>query len=225
MSSMKRLDERGDGPWLLLFVVFLMLFIFSAVFAIWAYQGRQDYKNNVDQKVAVAVDAAKKQQSTTDSKNFAEAEKLPLRAYKGPEAYGSLVINYPKTWSAYVDDSGSTNQTPVNGYFYPGTVPSTSDQDSVFALRVQVLAQAYSDVVSQLTNQGNGQQKFTVSPYSPPKVPKAVGIRIDGQLSDTKTGSMVVLPLRDKTLELSTESQQFENDFNNNILPNFTFIP
>lgn len=225
MSVMKRLDQNGEGPWLLLFVVFLMLFIASAVFAVWAYQGKQDYKNNADQKIAVAVDAAKKQQSTTDSNNFAEAAKQPLRAYKGPEAYGSLVINYPRTWSAYVDDSGSASDTPVNGYFYPDTVPSTSDSTKVFALRVQVLAQAYSDVVSQLTNQDSGQQKFTVAPYSPPKVPKAVGIRIDGQISDTKTGSMVVLPLRDKTLELSTESQQFENDFNNNILPNFTFSP
>ena len=220
---MKRLDQNGEGPWLLLFVIFLMLFVFSAAFAVWAYQGRQDYKNNVDQKVALAVNAAKKQQNATDSKNFTEAEKQPLRAYKGPEAYGSLLINYPKTWSAYVDDTGN-NQTPVNGYFHPATVPSTSNQDAVFALRVQVVAQAYSEVVAQLTNQ-NSQQKFTVAPYSAPKVPKVVGIRIDGQLSETKTGSMVVLPLRDKTLELSTESQDFESDFNTYILPNFTFIP
>jgi hypothetical protein len=36
---------------------------------------------------------------------------------------------------------------------------------------------------------------------------------------------MVILPLRDKTLEISTEAAQYQPDFNTYVLPNVTFNP
>jgi hypothetical protein len=36
---------------------------------------------------------------------------------------------------------------------------------------------------------------------------------------------MVVLPLRSQTLQIETAGSQFLGDFNNNILPNFSFSP
>jgi len=36
---------------------------------------------------------------------------------------------------------------------------------------------------------------------------------------------MILLPLRDKTLKISTESQQFVGDFDNIILANLKFVP
>ena len=220
MSVMKQLEERGN---ILVTVLLALLLVAALAFGFWAFQSRQDYKNNVDQKVALAVTAAQKQQQETDAKKEAEDLKQPLRTYKSPEAFGSIVVMYPNTWSAFVDDSGSSGN-PVNGYFYPGAVPGVTNQNTAFALRIQVLTQSYSDAVanfSSLVQQG----KVKAAPYALPKVPSAVGTRFEGQLSQNKTGSMVVLPLRDKTLEISTEANQFENDFNNNILPNLTFNP
>jgi hypothetical protein len=49
-------------------------------------------------------------------------------------------------------------------------------------------------------------------------------VRVKGEVRN-ETVDMVVLPLRDKTLQLWTEGTQFENDFNNNILANFSFSP
>lgn len=221
-------SEQGSVNILVLPLVLVSLALIAvAAFAFWAYQGKQDYKNNVDQKVAVAVLKAKQQQSTDDSKKFAEAEKQPLRTYKGPEAFGSLSISYPKTWSAYVDDSGTgSNSTAVDAYFQPGTVPSISDQNSTFALRVQVLSQSYSQVLTTYNSQSQSRKGSNkINPYSLPKLPSVVGVRVDGQISEKKSGSMVILPLRDKTLEIWTESNDYLNDFNNNILPNLTFIP
>lgn len=224
MSIMNSRNEQGSVNILVLPLVLVSLALIAvAAVAFWAYQGRQDYKNNVDQKVAVAVVKAKQQQTTEDGKKFAEQEKQPLRTYKGPEAYGSLSVSYPKTWSAYVDTSANSN-APVNGYFQPSTVPGVSDQTATFALRVQVLSQSYDTVLS--TFSGLVQTgKVKVSPYSLPKVPSVVGSRIDGQIAPNKNGSMVVLPLRDKTIQISTESSDFEKDFDTNILPNFSFIP
>lgn len=219
---MKKLDQTGEGPWLVLFVAFLLLFIFSAVFGAWAFQSRQNYKNNTEAIVAQAVAQAKQKESAAKDKQFAELEKQPLTTYKGPEAYGSVVIKYPKTWSGYVDDTGN-GQSVVDGYFAPGVVPSLTDQNSVFALRVQVIAQSYDQVLNSF--QGQQQNGLTITPYTAPKVPNVIGVRLDGAIEQDKTGSMVILPVRDKTLELSTEASQFMSDFNNNILPNFTFSP
>ena len=174
--------------------------------------------------------AAKLQQSAADATANNLTNESPLRAYNGPEAYGSIVVNYPKTWSAYVDDSGSSN-TPVDGYFNPGTVPSIGNStSSIFALRVQVLNQPYATVLQTYSSQSSNQQNpVTITAYSLPKVPKAVGVELSGTLSNSGskpvTGTMVILPLRANTLEIWTDGTQYLSDFNNNILPNFSFSP
>jgi hypothetical protein len=217
-------NERGEFNILLIPVIFLTLLLIGAgVFGVWAWNGRQDYKNNVDQKIGVAVDSAKQQVQSSDAKQFAEAAKQPLKTYVGPEPYGSVHISYPKTWSAYVNASGNSS-IPLDGFLYPDVVPSVTDVASAFALRVQVVQQAYSQVVSQF-NSAVQQKKATVTPYKLPKVASVVGVRVDGQIAQNKQGSMVILPLRDKTLKIWTEADSFIADFNNNILPNVTFSP
>jgi len=209
--------------------VYLGLFVLVVLlcgalgFGAWAFSGRQDYKNNVDAKVAAAVTVAKQQQTVVDNALFAQAEKQPLRTYNGPEAYGSLVVNFPKTWSGYVDDTGQGNAL-VDGYFSPGVVPSIASQSSVFALRVQVINQAYSSTLQNVTQQ---QQSggVTVQTYALPKVPKVIGVEVTGTLPDNSTGTMVILPLRSETLEIWTDGTQYLSDFNSFILPNFSFSP
>jgi hypothetical protein len=189
----------------------------------WAVVGRQDYKNNVDQKIGAAVTVAVQKEDGAKDVAFAEAEKKPLRTYNGPETYGSIHLSYPKTWSGYVDDTGHSSAL-VDGYFYPGIVPSLMAQSSLFAVRVRVVDQPYAQVITTL----EGQQlagKLTISAYALPKVPKAIGIKAVGLLPTNVSGQMVLLPLRNQTVEISTEGALFVNDFETNILPNFTFAP
>ncbi len=214
-------------------VVAIVLLVGALGFGGWAYGSRQDYKNNTDAKIAAAVTVAKQQEASAKDKAFAEAEKNPLKTYNGPEAYGSIVMQYPKTWSGYMIESGDggNNGAQLDGYFYPGIVPSVSNRASAFALRLQVLDQSYSEVVESLDRgQSSDDVPPVISPYALPKVPKAVGVKVDGILplsggNNGKTGSMVVLPLRSQTIQIWTEGSQFINDFNNIILPNFSFSP
>ncbi|MEO8104796.1 MAG: hypothetical protein ABI602_00465 [Candidatus Saccharibacteria bacterium] len=217
-------NQNGSINILLIPFILAVVFLIAAVSAgAWAYSGRQDYKNNVDQKISAAVEIAKQQESTQKDNQFAEAEKKPLKTYSGPQASGSLIIKYPKTWSSYVDDS-SVGGTPVDGFFYPGTVPSITATSSTFALRVQVLSQAYNDVLNNL--KGLQQQgKITVDAYKLPNVPSVIGVMVIGQIVPDKDVSMVILPLRDKTIEISTQGDQFRSDFTANILPNLSFSP
>ncbi|MDB5164429.1 MAG: hypothetical protein JWL89_55 [Candidatus Saccharibacteria bacterium] len=228
---MTKHNQDGAANGLVISLVFAVLFLIGAIaFGAWAYGSRQDYKANSDAKVNIAVNAAKEREAVAQGKIYAEKAKDPLRIYNGPEAYGSLGISFPKTWSGYVDDSG-TGTAQVDGYFYPGTVPAIANPNSIFALRVQVINTAYSQVVANLNNQQKSTDPkivpLTINPYALPKVPKTVGVQASGTLVDknSKLGTMVVLPLRSQTLEIWTEGTQFLPDFNTYILPNFTFSP
>lgn len=209
--------------------VFLFLGLAGAViFAVWAYNSRQDYKTNVDQKISVAVGAAKQQESTIKDKQFVEKEKLPLKTYISSDINGLITIKYPKTWSAYVVDSGTsssgTSGNPLDGYFHPKVVPDVNNSANNFALRVQLSTQTYNSVLQQYQAQVVNKQ-VTVRPYKFKNVPSVVGAKVTGQIQQNKNGTLIVMPLRDKTLELWTESNQFQKDFEKNILPNFKFSP
>ena len=220
---MRSSSEHGFSLLIVPIALLGLLLIGTLAFGTWAYMSRQDYKNNVDAKVATAVATAKQQEATAKDAEFVQKEKLPLRSYIGPAAYGSVTIKYPKTWSAYVADD-ATSSPFVDGYFYPGVVPNIQGQSSAFAVRVQVVQQSYNSVLATLQEYVTAG-KTKVAPYKAPNVPSVIGVRVDGQITPQKTGSMVVLPLRNMTLEVWTEASQFQDDFNNNILPNFSFAP
>ncbi|HWB39001.1 MAG TPA: hypothetical protein VG604_02050 [Candidatus Saccharimonadales bacterium] len=209
------------------FVILSLFFVGAAGFGVWAFAGRQDYKDNVDSKINTAVGAAKSATQQADATKYAEQAKSPLSTYNGPEAYGSLVINFPKTWSGYVDSTGS-NDALVNAYFYPGTVPALGSDSSTFALRVEVAGQSYSQTVQNFKNQSSTNSALAFKAYALPQLPKVIGVRMQGKLQfsgNFRTVDMVILPLRSDTLEIWTEGSQFEADFNKYILPNFSFSP
>lgn len=228
MSIMKSLDrtmgEQGEVNALVISLILLgLLFIGTAVFGIWAFSGRQDYKNNSDAKVAAAVTASKQAVEAADAKQYAEAAKNPIATYIGPDAYGSVHVSYPKTWSAYVDAAGAY---PVDAYFHPGYVPSTESKQT-YNLRVRIVANTYSQELGHYSSYiTNGT--VTATPYSLPKVPSISGSRLSGAVfpsSPKASGTIVLLPLRDKTLEIWTESTDYLPDFEKYVLPNLTFIP
>lgn len=218
---MKRFDQRGhvNGLLIPLIVVTVLLFV-AAGMGIWAFIGRQDYKNNTDQKIAAAVVVAEQQTSTKKDSEFIEKEKQPYISYQGPAPYGSLKIVYPKTWSAYVNEK-ATNSAPVDAYFHPGFVPAVADT-SVYALRVQIDDKPYAETVKTYdTNVKQG--KVRASAYIPASAPDVTGIRFDGEIFNKKQGSMIVVPLRDKSLKIWAESPDFVKDLDSIILPNYTF--
>ncbi len=223
MSGMSMKREAGAINALLLpLLVAMILLVGTAVFGVWAFGSRQDYKDNVDAKIAVAVNATKVAEDKVKDAQFAEESKNPLKSYTGPAAYGTVVIQYPKTWSGYVIDSGN-NDPFVDGYFAPGVVPNTEDDKSTFALRVQVSSQSYSDSLQQYQAVSDGS--VAVQPYALPKVPSVVGVMVTGAIEENRQGTMVILPLRNTTLKIWTESNSFKGDFSNIILPNASFSP
>ena len=218
-------DQNGSVASFVLIFVLALAFLGAAVFGGWVYTSRQDYKDNSDKKAAAAVDAAKKDQEAELQKSFDEKEKLPTKTYKGSTTYGTVTFAYPKTWSAYVDETSSSE--PINGYFHPDIVPGVQSK-TAYALRVQLVNADYSSVLKQHDSQvKDGSAK--ASAYVPPKMVDVTnvqpGTRLDGALDQDTNGSMVIIKVRDKTLQIYTESNDYLGDFNDTVLASLTFAP
>jgi len=224
---MKKLrGEQGAINVLLIPVILLaVLFIGAASFAVWAFNSRQDYKNNTQAKINTAVNANTKAVQAQDAVQYTEAAKQPLKPFTGPDAYGSVHVMYPKTWSAYIDTT--TTSKPLDAYFHTDTVPSLQSKQT-YNLRVQVNSETYSQNLQRFASLIK-TGKVTAAPYTLPKVPDVTGTILTGQVlpggAQAGTGTMVMLPLRSTTLEIWTESPSYLPDFNTYILPNLTFLP
>jgi hypothetical protein len=215
---MIRNDQRGEvNPLLLISIVLTILVLGLGSFSIWAYVNYTDQKNNVDQKISAAVADAKRQQISDDEAKFAEREKQPTRQFVGPDDLGRVQVNYPKTWSVYVDKDGSSN-TNYEAYLAAGTVPPIVSK-TPYALRITVENKSYEDVLRAYQDVvKKGDLKSTAVTLQ-----GQAGTRLDGKFSTTVSGSMVLFKVRDKTLEVYTQSPTFASDYNNIILPSLIF--
>lgn len=232
------MDEQQSGPEaargdtgtkrLTIIIVLALLLIGCLGFGMWAFSKMQDYKNNSDKKAAVAVTAAEKKLTEKLQTDFTEQNKSPNKTFKGSPTYGSITFNYPKTWSGYVDTS--SNDLPINGYFHPDIVPGIQSK-TAYALRVELVSTDYAQVLQSFDNQIS-QGQVTAKAYVPPRLQGAAnvsaGTYLSGQINNedqAQRGSMVIMKVRDKTLQIYSESNTFANDFNNIVLSSLTFVP
>lgn len=180
-----------------------------AATTIWAYMSYTEQKTDVDGKIALATAEAKKEQADEDERKFAEREKEPRREFVGPEDYGRLVFQYPKTWSAYIAKDASTGGE-FEAYLNPTTVPAVSATQQ-FALRVNISDQDYDKVLASfdsLIKKGDLKSSTTSSNGQN-------GTRIDGTFSKDIRGAVVVYKIRDKTLVMRTDAEVFKPEFEN----------
>ena len=209
----------------MIIVALILLLIAALAFGGWAYKKMNDYKNVSDEQINAAAQAAVKAQAQQLQDNF---DKQNVKSFQGSPTYGSITFNYPKTWSAYNDSTN--NNEPINGYFYPDVVPGVQSA-TAFALRVELVNTDYGQILQQLNSQIT-QGALTARAYTPPKMQGVAnvvaGTYFSGQINNqqqTQRGNLVVIKVRDKTLEIYSESNDFAADFNNIILASLTFAP
>lgn len=216
---MLKLNEKGSvDPLMLPFIVVLILALGFGVFSVWAYSSYNDQKSNVDAIVAVEVVKAEEAQAEVLRAEFAEEAKNPNKTYISPTALGSVKIVYPKSWSAYIQ-AQETGTIKLEGYFHPDYVPST-DSEILYATRVSL---SRSDYTKELASYQKSVDKGELSAKSI-TVSGVKGTRLDGLIEKEVNGAIVLLPLREKTLMVWTESTDYMNDFNK-IISKLTFSP
>ena len=205
----QRLREQGAAnTWLIVGIIFIATTVLLIGGLIWALMNYFDQKNNVDTKVSAAVTTAVKDQADKDALEFEIADKKPNRQFSGPEDFGELRFDYPKTWSVYVANDATTDGA-YEAYLNPVAVP-TVDDETQFGLRVmietknydKVIAEEYADLVKE------GKLKSSVI-----KAGGQDATRVDGSFTDNIRGSAVIFKLRDKTVTLRTDADTFKTDF------------
>lgn len=231
MSGMKafRATERGSIDIKVVGIVILsLLFMAAGSAGIWLYFQYVDVKTDVDSKVTEAKAQASREQQATDEAAFAAREKEPLRTFPGPDDYGHLTFDYPKTWSAYQDTDvskggGATYAAYLNPV-YVSPVPANALNDLVanakptptqgvvykFALRVKIEQKLYDDSLKQYDPLLKTSQ-ITSTPFTNPS--GVVGTRYDGRFNNDIRGIAVVIKMRDRTLTLRTDADVFKDDF------------
>lgn len=185
-----------------------VLFLIAGGLAIWAFMEYSQEKNGADAKVQVEVAKAKSEQAEIDQKKFSEESKNPRIEFVGPSEYGRVSFMYPKTWSVYIEKDGSDRGDYV-AYLHPKEVPSISNKESRFALRLEIINKDFNTVLKTY------EQKIKKGELSSSST-EFNGIsstRIDGAFSKDLRGTVVLMKVNDKTVRFSTDADTFKPDF------------
>lgn len=208
--SSRHMNERGGISGSLIAIIGLIILLLGAgSAAIWAYVNYTEQKTNVDTKIQAAVADAKKAEDDAEEAKFAEREKEPNRQFAGPDDYGRLTFDYPKTWSVYVAKDGSTSDG-FQAYLNPVTVPPVIASQQ-YSLRVTIEQQDYDQVVKSyqlLVQKGDLKSSATSSNGNS-------GTRLDGNFTKNLRGAAVIYKIRDKTVIVQTDADTFKPDFEN----------
>jgi hypothetical protein len=207
---MKTYRQGEQGAVNRLFVAVISLSLVSALaigVAVWGVVNYLEQKSNVDSKVSDAVATAKKEQADIDEAKFSARDKEPNRQFVGPDDYGRLTFNYPKTWSVYVNKDASAGGT-YEAYLNPISVPAVSSAQQ-YALRVSIEEKEYASVLStydSLVKKGDLKSSAVSADSSN-------GTRLDGKFTKDIRGSAVIFKIRDKTVTLRSDADTFKTDF------------
>ncbi len=200
-----------------------VLFVISLIFGLLIYVKKADLQKNIDTQVESKLLTETKKIEAQKTAEYAEKDKSPVKSYIGPTTFGSVAFNYPKNYSAYIIENASNSGTAIDGFLHPNFVPK-DDKAVSFALRFQLISTSYDTTVKSYDSLIK-TAKVTARPFISAKVPDVLGIRLDGEIVAAKQGSMIILPLRDKSLKIWTESKDTIIDFDKYVLPDLSFIP
>lgn len=207
--SQHKHEQGGVSGSLIAIIGLIILVLLSGSAAIWAYVNYNEQKTNVDGKIDLAVAEGKKSQADADEVKFAQREKEPNRQFTGPDDYGRVTFNYPKTWSVYVAKDISEGGS-YEAYLNPIVVPPVSEKQQ-FSLRVTIEQRDYDQVVKtyqELVKKGSLRSSATSANGNN-------GTRLDGNFTKDIRGSAVIYKVRDKTVTLRTDADTFKPDFEN----------
>ena len=207
-TDLHKHEQGGVSGSLIAIIALVILVIGAGSAAIWAYMNYNDQKVNVDSKISVAVAQAEKKQFDADFLKFQEEEKQPNRQFVGPDDYGRLTFNYPKTWSAYISKDVKKGGT-FEAFLNPVVVPPAGSATR-YALRVTIEERDYAQVVK-------GYEPLIKSGKLSSKVTSAngeSGTLLEGTFTGDIRGAAVIYKIRDKTVTIRTEADTFRADFN-----------
>lgn len=212
---MHKLNQKGlINPLLVPLVLAVILLLAASGLSVYYYSQYVEQKDSNQPLIDAAVATAEEKQQDKLEAEFTEREKQPNKSYVAPSEFGSVRLQFPKTWSSYVETRGGD----IDYYGHPNYVPESGVN---YALRMSVTTRPFATEIKAYDNEvKKGELKASAIQIS-----GTTGTRLDGMLTKDQQGAMVIFPLRDKTLKVWTENNDFKGDFDNIVLKSLTFVP
>ncbi len=188
-------------------VIVSLIALGLAIFSIYLFIQLNDATTNVEGQISQAVAVAENKKAEELENEFAEREKKPFQNFLGPVDYGELSFEYPKTWSLYIAKDAA-NGGDYEAYMNPVEIHAISNS-TIYALRISIYNRSFEDVTRTYDGSiNNGSLRLevkesdngTINVYS-------------GTLPNKFIGKVAVFKIRDKTVVLQTDSELFNNDF------------
>lgn len=205
----QRLYQTGSisGSMIVITILVVVLMGVAAV-AIWAYINYDEAQTDLDGKLEMARIEARKEEAAKNEADFIKREKEPNRQFVGPDDYGRVTFDYPKTWSVYVKDDVSSGRGTYEAYLNPVLVPPVSNKQRM-AIRVTIENRDYDTVLKSYESRiKKGDLKSAA--FSADGVD---GSRLTGGFTNDIRGSAVLFKIRDKTLTIRTDADTFMEDY------------
>ena len=201
--------ERGSvNGWMVGTIGCLILFLIAGSLAIWAYMQYSREKSDVNSKVAIKVAEGKREQAEFDWRKYSDEAKNLRVEFVGPTEYGRVSFMYTKTWSVYIANDGS-DRGDYKAYFHPVSVPSITNKNSRFALRLEIINKNLDTVLNDYQSRlKKGELTSSSTEFN-----GISATRIDGTFEKELRGSVVLMKVRDKTIRFSTDADTFKPDF------------
>ena len=204
-----RKKESGlANGWMVTAICLIVWLVVMIGICIWLFITYSDLKNNYDSNKDTAVAKAKNEQAAEDDKKFVAYENALTQTFDGPDDYGDLKFLYPRIWSAYFNNDASDGGD-YEAYLNPSVVPPVGSDQQQFALRVLIESKSYDEVVSEY-NKAVEKKELK---YSGIEVNGVSGSRFDGMITKNIRGSVVIFKIRDKTLTVRTDADNFKDQF------------
>ncbi|MBP5656728.1 hypothetical protein J6X15_04060 [Candidatus Saccharibacteria bacterium] len=207
------MQQRGSKGTLVETIILVIVCLVAAgaiIVAVIFFMKYQEADTDQQSKIDAAVAEAVANEQALAAKNLEEKLKEPNLEFRGPDDYGSVSFQYPKTWSVYVEKDASDNSDYV-AYFQPKKVPPISGKNSRFALRFAIYNRQYDDVAKPyIAKVKNGKMKssnFTADSGN------ITGMRYEGEISSKINGTFVIFKVNDKTAILQTDSDVLLDDY------------
>lgn len=205
-------DYSGLIKTIVIIAVSLIAVTFIGLF-IWMSGEKEEAETNLNEKIASAVAVAKDELTTKLNKDFMEKEKYPYSTFSGPENYGLLTFEYPKTWSVYVAES-AVDGGDFNAYFNPIQVDAVG-KDTLNALRVTIRNESFEKVSAEYDKaMAKKDSNLTMTTTKIGRNGDVDANRYTGTIPDTELqGIIVTFTIRDKTVIMQTDTVMLQEEF------------
>ena len=217
-----QVTAKNNKPELIKTIAIIAISLVALTFAglfVWMTIRYNEVSGDVQDKIDAEVAEAKDKQAAEMEAEFLEREKYPYKTFLGPEDYGQLSFEYPRTWSVYIA-ADAANGGDFRAYFNPVQV-NTIDRDTINALELKILDRSFDDVADEYQRYlDNIDANLTMESVI---VNGVTANRYSGKIPNTElNGYILIIKIRDKTAVLQTDSVLFEGDFNK-IINTITF--